>query len=363
MKQSIVTICFLFLVSGACLSPLVQAAQFTRVYQVDAPSSIVAGSENPVPVTATIYYNNTTPGFQLVVGIQDISLSPPVIVPGTVVSSTDPCVNQPEPAALCAITVPQSSGAEHISFQVGGIFGVRREPGKWDLNITSVLVDTHNKLVPGSVSSKLFQIDLSPVALNIIVPATVPVTVDGVQQPTGPVSIGVGLGQHNVTVPDAVQLNESTRLRFSEWSDGYPATLRSIVVNNSTTLGVDYVIQNLLTLVGVGQNGTERQWYDADTNATFSANQYGPAGGTLGAMGGRLSFQGWYENGQLITNSATVTIPMNNPHTLIASWQMDYTLPSIILLAIVAAVILAITHRRANKTKAKTRSRTARKRS
>lgn len=155
-----------------------QATQTTTINQVVVPSGVVPASQNPLPVAVTIYYNNTIPGYQLVVGILDAGLSPQRIVPGVVVSSTAPCVNEPGQAALCAITVPNSSGAVRIDFQIGGIFGGRPERGNWDLNVTSVLEGPQNNLIPSSVSSKLFKVGLTSVAFNANGPSNVATSTD-----------------------------------------------------------------------------------------------------------------------------------------------------------------------------------------
>jgi hypothetical protein len=363
LKHSAALVVWFVVILSACAYPA-EAAQ-TTIHQIISPKSVIAGSQNPIPVAVMVYYNNTVPGDGLVVGILDAALRPQRIVPGVVISSTDPCINQPELAALCTITIRAASGAERITFQIGGIFGGRRAPGTWVLNFTSALIDVQGHLVPGSVSSTIFMITLVPVALTISVPAQVAVSVDGVQQTPGPVSIGVGLGQHNITVPELVQVNETTRLRFTQWSDGYPTTLRSIVVINATTLQAVYVRQNLLTLIGAGQNATGTGWYDANTNATFSTNQYQPMRGVLASFGAKLVFHGWFENGQLLTSSSTGTIGMGSPHTLTAIWQVDYSIPEAILFAAVAAVIvilLALRRRKLTRPRRR-RQRTRRKHS
>jgi hypothetical protein len=345
--------------------PAVEAAQTTQVYQVISPRNVVAGSENPILVSIIVYFNNTIAGYQLEVGILDAGLSPQRIVPGVVISSSNPCVNPPEVAALCVITARGASGVERIDFQIGGIFGGRTKPGAWDLNATSLLVDAQNNLVPGSASSKIFAISLTPVALNVTVPSPVAVSVDNVQQPPGSVAVGVSLGPHNLTVPMIVQENASTRLRFDHWSDGYSTASRSITVTNTTSLEAIFVTQNLLTLVGIQQNATVTGWYDADTNATFSANQSEPVTGWLGAIGGKLSFQGWYENGQLLTNSPTGTIAMDKRHTLTAVWQADYSLPATVILMIIAAVIVVflVLRRRKRTSRRRRRRKSGRKHS
>jgi hypothetical protein len=198
----------------------------------------------------------------------------------------------------------------------------------------------------------------------VVVPASVVVSVDGVQEAPGPTRVGVGLGQHNITVPELVNVTQSTRLRFDRWSDGYPTVVRNIIVTNDTTLKVVYVTQNLLTLVGVGQNSSSTAWYDANANATVSVNQYEPLSGVLGALGGRLSFEGWYENGHLLSSSSTTNVTMSRPHALTAVWQVDYTVPTEIAFSVIAVIVLiflALRRRNAphreRRTRAKPRSR------
>jgi hypothetical protein len=361
LKHSIFLAVCLVALCSASVFPGVQAAETTTVYQINGPSSAVAGSENPLLVAVTVYYNNTIAGDQLVVGILYTGLSP-ALVPGVVVSSTDPCVNGRVAVAVCAIIVPNSSGVERIGFQIGGIFGGSRMPGSWNLNVTSLIKGPQNNLIPSSVSSKLFKIDLTPVTLNVDVPSNVVVSVDGVSNPAGSVSVGVALGKHNITVPQLINVSQSTRLRFGHWSDGYSSAFRTIMITNSTSLQADYVTQNLLTLVGVEGNATVSNWYDANTNATFSTNQYVPMQGLPGALGVRLSLQGWYENGQLITNSPTGTISMDKPHTLTALWQADYSIPEAITFGVIAVVIIAFILLRRRKRPATRRSRSKRRR-
>jgi hypothetical protein len=324
--------------------------QATEIYQVVHPPTGIAGSQDPIPVTATVYYNGTTPGDQLVVGILD-EASPQNVVPGIVTISTYPCLNQGELAAVCFIKIPAASGVEHIEFQIGGIFGEKHGPGMWQLNITSALFNGQGNLIPHSSSSTIFSIELTPVTLNVVVPGPVVVSVDGVEQAPGPAAVGVALGQHNITVPSLAQVDPTTRLRFDHWSDGSVDTIRTVIVTGNVSVEAVYVTQNLLTIVGAGENATGAGWYDANTVATFSANQYQPITGPLGEVGVKSSFQGWYENNQLITNSPNGTILMDKPHTLTAVWQIDYTVPGGIMLGIIAAIVVAYLVVRRRKTK------------
>ena len=142
------------------------AAQTTAIYQVNSPSHALAGTGTPLPISITVSYHNAVTGSRLVVGILDASSSPERIVPGVVVFSTDPCINQPGASALCTIAIAKSSEVVKINFQIGGIFDSGEQPKVWNLNVTSLLIDPQNDLTPGSVSSKLLKIDLTQAASN-----------------------------------------------------------------------------------------------------------------------------------------------------------------------------------------------------
>jgi len=142
------------------------AAKTMTLYQVNSPSNAIAGTETPLPILVTVYYDNAPTGSRLVVGLLDSSSSPERIVPGVVVSSTEPCINQPETSALCTIAVEKALAVVKIGFQIGGIFDGRGQPKVWNLNITSFLISPLDYAIPGSGSSNLLTIDLTQSASN-----------------------------------------------------------------------------------------------------------------------------------------------------------------------------------------------------
>ncbi len=355
---------FLLIISLVLAFPGVQATQTTRIYELVHPIATTAGSLDPVPVTAVVFYNNTVPGYTLKVGIFDAEKMPQVLAAGIVQSSSpDPCLNEPALEALCVIKVPASTGAENLGFAIGGILGGKRGPGTWALNFTAALFDSNNTLVPKSVSSVQFEIQLTPVRLTVAVPAAVVVSVDGVQQAPGPADVGVALGQHNITIPTFAQIDTGTRLRFDHWADGLAVTNRTVLVSSDKSLEVVYVTQNLLTITGPQAHSNGVGWYAEGATATFSVAPVEAMASLLGIMGGKLKFQGWYENGELLTDSTTGTVAMNRPHTLAAVWQADYSMPIAIVLGIAIILSLAyfITHRRTAKPKRRRRSRSRRR--
>jgi hypothetical protein len=328
-------------------------AQTTRIYELLQPIHAVAGSHNPLNLKAIVYYNDTSPGSTLVVGILDMDSASHGIVPAIVTSSPDSCMNQGQLAALCAIGVKTASGAESLEFKIGGILGGKSEPGTWDLNMTSALFDSANKLIPKSVSTVLFGISLMPVALKVNVPAAVVVTVDGVPQPPGPAVVGVALGEHNITVPSLVQVDPGTRLALAHWPDGSTNANRTLSVTGDMSFDVTYSTQYLLSLVDPQASASGAGWYNEGQEATFSVPSREPMGSLLGALGGKLNFKGWYENDQLLTTLTSGTVLMNQPRTITAVFQPDYTEPGVVLVGIIIAVVLAylLVRRRTTKTR------------
>lgn len=315
-------------------------AQSTRIYQLVQPSHTIAGGQDPIEVTAIVYYNDTNPGNTLIVGILDTDTTPQRIIPAIVTSSPDPCLNQGVLAALCVIRVKAASGAEHLDFKIGGILGGKRVPGTWNLNMTTALFDPTNNLIPKTVNTILFGISLTPVALKVNVPAAIVVSVDDVPQPPGPAVVGVALGEHNITVPSVVQVDPTTRLLIDHWSDGSTDTYRTIFITGNANFDVVYSTQHLLTVTDPQAAGTGAGWYNEGQTATFSVAATEPMGGILGALGGKLNFQGWYENEQLLTTLTTGTVSMNGPHTVTAVFHADYSEPAAIL-GIVIVILLA----------------------
>jgi hypothetical protein len=202
------------------------AAQ-TAIYQVNSPSHALAGTETPLPISVTIYYHNAVTGARLVVGILDASSSPERIVPGAVVFSTDTCANQPEASAVCMIAVAKSSGIVKIDFQIGGIFDDKRQPTVWNLNVTSLLINPQNNLIPGSVSSKLLKINLTQATSNNQTNLmNNPDTLAALSQLDYPIPVAIALtiiAAAIIAILIAQRMKRSTATRYGSKSPRYSA--------------------------------------------------------------------------------------------------------------------------------------------
>ena len=62
--------------------------------------------------------------------------------------------------------------------------------------------------------------------------------------------------------------------------------------------------------------------------------------GTIGALGAKWVFNGWYEGQNETSASANGSITMDTSHTLTAAWATDYTEPCLILGVVVMAIVV-----------------------
>jgi hypothetical protein len=214
--------------------------------------------------------------------------------------------------------------------------------------MTAALVAANDTVVKNSGSNVPFSITIAPMMLTIEVPANVSVSVDGAIQRPGPAQVPVSAGSHNITLPTSAQVNDTIRLMFDSWSDGFAIPNRTVTLTASSTFRAIYVTQYRLTIAGKPNLATGEGWYDPGSTAPISVPDTVPMTGILGLLGGKLRFQAWYEDGEFLTNSSMDIIVVNRPHTLTVAWQHDYTMPLVILMTIVTVLILTsiLVHRR-----------------
>ncbi|MGA8855590.1 MAG: hypothetical protein WB643_00325 [Candidatus Bathyarchaeia archaeon] len=341
-------ICLLFLPLTLALPHAY--AQATSITDLTYDSTIVAGSLTPLSVKATVSYLDVPLNSTLVVAVLDAGKVPQPIVAGIATSQPDPCFNQPVLMASCDINPSSRSGQEQLEFKVGGILADQPQinPGTWNLNMTAAVFDSKNNLIQKSVSTVNLSITITGLTLTVVVPPQVPALVDGVQQPLGTAKIVTTGGEHNVTVPAFVNVDNATRLKFDHWSDGTTKPNMTATIESDTMIQAFYVEQYQLTITGPQSEATGEGWYDSGSAAAFAVAPTEAMGGFLGLLGGKMQFQGWYENGKLVTSSIAGAVTMDHPHTLTAQWEADYTIPIAILVGIIIlAAVAYVTARKA----------------
>lgn len=168
--------------------------------------------------------------------------------------------------------------------------------------------------------------------LSLKLPFGIQAVVDGLSY-SGTVELPLSPGLHTVSVQSYLQIDGTSRLKFAAWSDGSPASSRTMDLNSDTRLEAVYVPQYRLTIVStypVSGDG----WYDQGSVAhfsTFSTPQL-----TLTSI---EVFEGWYDNGVMLSNSVLSTISMDKPHTLQAVWRTYSTLPAIVIVLCIVGLL------------------------
>jgi hypothetical protein len=329
-----------------CALPPVLAQQ-TSITNVHFPNNLLYDLEGdstfpPATVTATVSYSGSQLGFYLHVGV--FQLDDGSLAKGSASANPEQCVqNTSETFAACTVPVRSTGGTADFSFLL------RSRPKRlWDLALVAILANSSLGILDDSESDYTFTINVSvALTLQITAPNAVTINVDGINRSRGSVSLLLITGSHNVTVPEAAQVSNDTRLKFEGWSDGWASANRTVLLNHYVNLQVIYLHQYSLTiesLTPVSGPG----WYDQGTYANFSVDStMQPMVGVLGLFGGRLEFQGWYDNDQLITTSRTGSIQMNSPHLIRARWYANYTIPAALFISTLLLLCYALlTHER-----------------
>jgi len=193
---------------------------------------------------------------------------------------------------------------------------------------------------PGS-SQRIVKIGTTA-SLDVHIGASdVAVTVNGTTKQTS--SMGDALfpvavsSNPSIIVPPLVELQNSTRIIFTEWSDGVKEPNRQVLMDGDVNLTAEYRTQYLLT---VTNSSTFEEWYDKGANASLSAPTSTPAPWPLNVFGVTETFQGW--SGDIQSSSPRINVTMNAPMTITAEMAVNYRpliVPAIFGTGIAAAII------------------------
>ena len=326
-RDSVFTICVLILLCALLNLPNVisQTTTITNVsytrtalYDIDTETTTP-----PLVLNATVSYAETKTGYYLAVGVFD--LDDGNLVNGLGSSSPQSCATTTQFAG-CIIPLANADGSDRVQFLLS------RPKGVWNLVLVAAILDNKQNPIYTSFSDYTFTMIVhSALTLEVDVPNGVAVSVDGVNGTGGNVQLVLAAGSHFVSVPNTVQINENTRIKFRNWSDGSTDANRSVALNHDIVLHANYVIQyrlQVISPVSVGGGG----WYDTGTKVTLSiqsATQ--PMSGIVGILGGKWIFQGWSQGEIEISRSPIVSVTMNSAQIINMRWAPDYSVPAAIL--------------------------------
>jgi len=178
--------------------------------------------------------------------------------------------------------------------------------------------------------------------LNINLGApNVDVTINGTTVMTsasGDASLEVAVGSSPlVGVPPIVEFQNSTRIIFTQWSDGITVPQRHVLIDGDITLSASYRTQYLLR---VNSGSASEVWYDKGSNATLTAPPSGAGSWPLNLFGVTQSFIGW--TGDIQSPMPQLNVTMDSPKTVNAEFSVNYrplAVPIIFGIGTVVAII------------------------
>jgi len=336
--QEKVFVLFLLLAGSvglACFSVPPVYAQTVSISNLQYPSSIVANRQ--LTVSFTVEYSGASAKDYLILWIYAQNS----FATGSVVSSSPQACQQAAEApysseTLCALQPSSGQGSEDVAFSLsdpsGGMFSfnARAVLGYTSSTCSStddVCIDADSGNQPFSVSV------MSTYTLTVNVPGQVSITLDGVQQPTpGSIAPQLSPGTHQISVPNIVQIDSTSRLKFEGWSDGSNQTTRVFDLESDDEITAAYVTQYLVT--ATTDSSLESGWYNAGTVLQLSVSQTRLWARYRVLTGG---FDGWYANGELMSKSVTTSFTVNGPVSLTAIWNF---FPYLVLIPIIIAAVV-----------------------
>ena len=319
------------------------------LYDIDT-----ATTNPPLIVNASVSYADAKPGYFLAAGVFELDTGN--LVNGLGSSTPQSCVSTPQFAG-CIVALTQADGSENFQFLLSHPESV------WNLALITAILDSTRNPLSSSFSDYTFTINVySALTLTIDAPSIVPVTVDGTTGSGGGVQLVLRAGMHGVSVPELVQLDNGTRLRFAGWSDGITAPNRTVALNWDITLRANYLTQYRLGVAGP-VNVIGAGWYDAGSLVHLSTAPTATMAGVLGIMGGQWTFQEWLEDGVNVSNSTTANILMNSPHLVSVEWRPNLSYPLLIvsILILAASTIYGISRHSRHPARRTRKRRTRRK--
>jgi hypothetical protein len=160
------------------------------------------------------------------------------------------------------------------------------------------------------------------------------------------------------TGPDVISTTQGTRMVFDAWYVNGQKTnpeLRTIVVDEPLTLQGLYRTEYFLNVTSPFGTTGGSGWCPKDSAASFSIDPTAvPSPGFFGALGLKKAFTGWSGSQNILgsPNEAHGSVMIRGPTTVTATWHDDWgnTLPSVLALLSVAAVIVALAFVRSRRT-------------
>ena len=309
-------------------------AQTVSVSNLQYSSPSLVGKQ--VTVSFTVNYQGAIIGYYLVAAVFDVDTQ--TYASGSTISSNPDACQQATGtyswAAACTVVLQNVQGSDAVSFALA-----TTSVGTYQFSAVAGVEDTnHNVVAITPFTGNKFSVSIiDKFALTVDVPGQVSVTLDGAQENPGYISSRLYPGTHTISVPDMVQIDSTSRLKFSSWVDGSKQTTRTFDLEDDTNFGTTYVTQYLVN--ATTDSTLQSGWYDKGTVLQFTVNNAELVNEYRLFVGG---FDGWYNGGQLIAKSANASLTIEGPVNLSDRWNyLPYLPPLLIVVILAAALFLA----------------------
>jgi ribosomal protein L40E len=245
--------------------------------------------------------------------------------------------------AVCGYTLSNPQGSERVSFNLA-----INSAGNYQFLAVAALGDSSGNILAHTSYAKsvdnpnVFSVSvIDKFTLTVSFPSQVSMTLDGVQQAAGSISVQLSPGTHTISAPPIVQLGSSSRLRFNGWSDGSNQTTRTFDLESDTQLTVTYVTQYMVS--AATDSTLTSGWYDSGATLQLSVDQSQPLNSYRVLLGG---FNGWYNGDQMVSSSPSTTVTVTGPLNLSARWNVLPYIPPVLLIAAITGAVLFLRRRK-----------------
>ena len=312
-------------------------AQIVTVSNLHYSSTSVLGKQ--ATVSFTVNYGGASAGDYLIISVWDVNANN-YASGSTINSYPDSCpqiTGTYSWAAGCAYALSNLQAAPDYATETVSFALAMNSVGTYQFSPLAAIEDTSfNVLASSPTTQNEFSISvLDKFTLTVSLPSQVPLTLDGVQQGAGSTNLQLSPRAHEMSVPDIVQLDSTSRLKFNGWSDGSNQTMRTFDLESDTEIVATYVTQYFVT--STTDSTLQSGWYDQGTVLQFTVDNRPLVNKYRLFVGG---FDGWYNMGQLRANSPTTSLTIDGPINLSDRWNYLPYFPPVLIVVIVAAILL-----------------------
>jgi hypothetical protein len=192
-------------------------------------------------------------------------------------------------------------------------------------------------------------IDYPILPILTILPTSVPcgcvsVILDGTHAVNGTaMDFQLERGTHSIALNQVlISSGSDQRFHFDHWSDEITQANRTLDLESDTTLQAIFVMQYKVTITSAFISGVNSTWLDEGSTIKLTAPPPQELTGLWGLLGAKLIFDGWEEDGQLISKAVNLSILLYTPHSIYIRGRVDYTNAEMLLSGLVALTAVLV---------------------